>query len=462
MHTERQDAKEAASLNAMDSRRSSKAYLEAEDPSLQFGEEDIEREESKAKLVCFASESQPPALRVEEDPYLQLGDKDMERRGSKLARVVVEIASSQQEEDASVQRGEDDIEQGGSTPQVSCLAAVNDSLPAEEDPGLQQEGEDIERGESKSKLACLASEAPRLRAGGEISVRPGAKFIQGNRRITSYDMISDDESSCDEVKLPVLQAEIAPDIDRMVEAALRESATTVEADLLAPVNMGGFKMPKLENEDRFQNEHAQLIRVPTMIYLAVGIVVDIVFYFWDILILHWKATLFPRLGQGLWFALWIFIFWRGLDGKWCQPLSCFKTMVSYTSVCLIVREFTDGFVVALPALCITILTFNAICLLQFRYSVIVCVYAMVLVNVLIQTHPHNSGIYSTVLVTANANAFLLMSCLLGMLPTYVAELYLRHRFLRTGTLSFWMSAGDTHGSSRLSDTHGSSRLSVGQ
>jgi len=295
-----------------------------------------------------------------------------------------------------------------------------------------------------AKLACLASEASCL--------QPGVTYVQGNRESSAHDSISDDEGSASDDFPPVLQAEIAPDISKIVEKALRESTDSVHADLLAPVSLGGFWLPRLDDksEDRFQQEHAQLIRVPTMVYLSFAIVVNALFYLWDLLQVSWERTLGLRVILTVWFLVWFVVFQNGFHNTKSQPLSLFKLVGAYTVVCLIARQMMDGFVVALPGLCITILTFNAICLLQFRYALVLSLYALVLVNVWIQTHPHNSGVYSTFYVAANANAFMLMSCVMGLLPVYVAEMYLRHRFLRTGTLSFWVNASE-HTSNNQSD-----------
>jgi len=278
--------------------------------------------------------------------------------------------------------------------------------------------------------------------------RPGATRIEGNQSPSSHDVISDDESSNASEQEPVLEAELAPDIAQIVEDALQQNLPLrrpclLQADLVAPTVLTQASLAFLEptEEERFQKEHADLIRLPGATYCIVVLVLNFFLYFWDLVQpgVGWSDTVWIRVLVFVTMASFAVCFLYVPQTKqWYQYMIFAYTNICMFFACCLLREVTDGFVVDLSALSLTYFAILASCMMQFRVACAASVTSLAMVNIFILLQEKKSGMFSNAYVFANANVILVLATGLGLAPLCMAEMYLRHRFLRTGTISYWI------------------------
>jgi len=279
--------------------------------------------------------------------------------------------------------------------------------------------------------------------------QPGATLIQGNRRPREepYNSSSDDEpeSPARLLRAVPVQAELAPSVDQLVQDALQ--ASLPQAATVAPTVWKGKSIARFADaatETRFQREHSDLLQIPGALFLLSIQPANIFWYFWDNLQpgVSWTDTLYIRLFLAAFLFLYSGLLVHVPSMKpWYQPLNVVFYSVCLAIICTTFLSATDGFVLMLPGLCMAVISMYSCCIMLFRPALVFTLVVSGTVNVFIYLHNNTSGNYSKEYVFINANMMILSSCSVGLMPVYFAELYLRHRFRRTGTISYWIDPG---------------------
>ena len=261
----------------------------------------------------------------------------------------------------------------------------------------------------------------------------------------NQDTVSQDD---DDHQPTAIEAELAPDVDGIVEDMLRRREERLErqivtADIVVtfPLTKANLMLPKFskEQEARFQQEHSVLVR-ELLKYTAP-------FIAWCIFIpISWDAvqpgsnilaSLFLRTVGAL-SALLLSICSRyNFFLIWAQPILLILYTIIASVYPIIFSLVQDGFVMGVGWIGCCLLASATIGLLQARYALVHCGIILMITNVLMILDNKRSSLYSLRYVLLSCNIFMVVITILALPFSYVLELHLRHRFRDTGTIFRW-------------------------
>jgi len=260
----------------------------------------------------------------------------------------------------------------------------------------------------------------------------GARRVTGNQCRSNNNSDDDDEST-------VVQAQLAPDISQVLsEATPHDLDFLTQAFIMAPAQWRHHLQFSGRMEERFQAEHAILVRSISRVIVPMATFIFILFHGWGQLQPseegRREATMiriFVSTGC-LFFLPLTYTYWFLPH---VQTIMLVLALFAYTGTCLILFVL-HGFVFGLAALCLNITVCTTLGVMQFRTASLFCILAVFITNILILVQTPTSG-YTKAFILANTNFLILPFCLFALLTSYTAEMHLRHRFRYTGTVSYW-------------------------
>ena len=316
--------------------------------------------------------------------------------------------------------------------------------------------------------------------------RPGAEFVPGilSRSITINDSNAFGESSSAfdaevAVVAAALEAELAPDVNALVTEELRRRnlSLLVNAEAAAPpiLTKANLQFPKFSKsaEKRFQAEHALLIKGIVPFAVPFGNATVLIYCFWDMV--QPEANL--AMTVGLRIAMVSLITGIAIASRfrfflsWAQPIIVLALTAATTLQITLSYILKDGFIVAIAGIGVYIMATCTLGMLQFRYALAYNAVIMVITNIMIvydddyldipddgggagtstnsssgSTTNSTGGVsgsiqnnngYDLTYVLINSNFYLSTFASIGVVFCYLVELYLRHKFLDTGTIFQW-------------------------
>ena len=308
-------------------------------------------------------------------------------------------------------------------------------------------------------------------------------------RIASTDSSSSSSPAGADV---VVQAELAPDVDNLIESAIRkQNQNILMADAVAttPEPPGGinailtkenFTFPPFKSkldECRYQVEHAILFRGVAPYVSRFLLFTMVISYAWDViqpdshssnegrnrlLLVYGVIIRIPGMLSLL--ALWVLAIrpkYRNFFLRYSQWISVVTFGLASLCLKVILYLHDDGYVVANAFIGSCVMTATSLGMLRMKHCLLTCTIAVVASNIaMIIQYYHNyetiavaSSVYGSVDVCLKSyslaytllstNFFLLLFCQFSLFFSYILELHLRNRYHDTGTIFRWTSTATT-------------------
>ena len=323
--------------------------------------------------------------------------------------------------------------------------------------------------------------------------RPGAEFVPGilwrsitinNSNALRVSSASFEAHAADAAG--ALEAELAPDLNALVTEELRrrnlsqhlqEQVLLVNAEVVAPpiLTKANLQFPKFSRaaEKRFQAEHALLIKGIVPLAVPFGNATVMIYCFWDMV--QPDANLATTVGLRI--AMVSLITGIAIASRfrffltWAQPIIVLSLTAATTLQITLSYILKDGFIVAISGIGVYIMATCTLGMLQFRYALAYNVAILVITNLMIvydedyldipdvgggaRTSTNstcgpttnstggirgcvrNNSAYGLTYVLINSNFYLSTFASIGVVFSYLVELYLRHKFRDTGTIFQW-------------------------